>query len=78
MRPITLILILALAACDSQAKKAPPPIASGKCVADVYSADLALTQTCNWAGYSWACQWSVTTETNTCKRIGEATGERAK
>ena len=78
MSKIKTIAIALLVACTSTPSPQPPPIAAGKCVADIYSADLALTQSCNWAGYSWRCEWSHTTETNTCKRVGEAVGERAK
>lgn len=73
-------LMGATGACEKKGDSArasdPPPISSGKCVVDQYYADRAITQICNYGGYSWSCRFLPGTWTNTCDRLGEAVGER--
>lgn len=64
IKTLVLVLVLTLAAC-----KTPPPIASGKCLVDVYDKDVASRQTCQYQGYTWRCV------SDQCTRGGEV-GER--
>lgn len=55
-------------------KEGPPPIALGKCLVDVYEANVAKKQKCNYIGYIWECE--RTDKEDVCRRGPETGGER--
>lgn len=71
----TMALMIALTGCKKAGEESPP-IAAGKCVVDSYFNGEVLAQTCVYQGYVWNCTKDSTFMHVTCKRLGEALGER--
>jgi hypothetical protein len=72
---LSVILLLVACKVKGEAPKAPP-IADGKCLVDKYVGTTELTQVCNFAGYSWSCQYNGITREDECTRGAEVAGER--